>query len=201
MRTRRKSMDRIGRKTAALCSLVLLCLSACSKSQPAEMDAGTAPASSANAPVAAAPSAAAPGAQPLQVASERPVAPMKLVLKGPTPPPEKGDFELGVDVVASEPIVMPLSLHVEVPAGAKLAKGARDDLLAIKQAGTTSRQYTIHIDAPLTGPIVVTAETRDDAGVAGMRATKRYPGAAELAAPASASASSASPLRGPSAPR
>jgi hypothetical protein len=157
-------MSRFGQSLGAMLGL-LLCATGCTKAQPAQADAAAAVASEAPAPQA------------------RMAAPLKLVVRGPTPPPQSGDFKLEVDVIANEPIELPLRVQVEMPPGAVLTEGAPQQLLSIGQQGTTTLQYTVRLETPLQRPILVTAETRDDAGVAGLRAQRAFPAAVQLSGP------------------
>jgi len=156
-------------------ALVVAGTTGCPKSQPTEGTAGGPAAPSAVASVPTQSQAAPP--------TDRMIGPMKLVLKGPTPPPEKGDFKLMVDVVANEPLRKPLVMHVELPAGARLVTGTADESLTIAQAGTTTKEFTIHIDAPLTAPITVTADMKDETGGAGLHAQRKYPAPADISPP------------------
>ena len=189
-------------RTAAFVATLVMAAAAigCPKSETAAVDAGS-PASSApakpSALAAAEPDAAAPQSPASPAAPvERMTAPLKLVLKGPTPPPEKGDFQLAVDIVANEPIVRPLKMTIELPAGAKLVKGAKEESITIKAAGTTTREFTIHVDAPLSTPVVVSAETRDETGGIGLRAVRKYPAGGD-APPAASSTASVAPRSSP----
>lgn len=184
-----------GSQVAIMISLFAIAMG-CSKNEPAAADAGTAPVS---APATQSVAAAAPdaAAQPPAAAApvERMTAPLKLVLKGPTPPPEKGDFVLGVDIVANEAMQRPLVMKIELPAGAKLVKGSKEESITIKAAGTTTREFTIHVDAPLAAPVVVSAETRDEDGGIGLRAERKYSGAGGPASSASAAPRASAPAR------
>jgi len=128
--------------------------------------------------------------------SERMTAPLKIVLRGPTPPPAEGDFKLNIDIVAAEPIQQPLQLRIEVPAGAKLTAGNATESLTISQPGTITREISLHLDGPLAAPIVVTGETRDSSGRAGLKAVRKYP----PDAPTISSAAPRPPVPRPPAP-
>jgi hypothetical protein len=122
-----------------------------------------------------------------------------LKLRGPDPVPAKGDIKLTLEIVANEPISPPVTVKVALPAGAQLTAGKAEEVLQIKQAGTSTREYQVHIDAALSGPVVVTADAKDPAGAFGLHAKREYPSVQPATSPP-ASTGARPPVPRPSGP-
>ncbi len=102
-------------------------------------------------------------------------APLKLTVRGPVPPPDTGQVTLNIELLASEPLGVPVKLSVALPAEAKITKGAAEETLQITQAGQTTREVVLQLSGKLSSPVVVVAEAHDDGGGFGLRAEKKYP--------------------------
>lgn len=109
--------------------------------------------------------------------------PVVLQLEGPATPPEGGTFTLTADLAAPNPIRIPVTVMVTLPPGATLASGQGRELLASLDAGHTRRSFQIQLAAPLTQPIIVTADARAPNQSFGFHAEKKYPAPTTASAP------------------
>jgi hypothetical protein len=161
----------------------------------------TSPPSSPTADTATPPASAAPSVAsgPTAGVSERMGAPLVLKLRGPDPVPPKGDIKLTLEIVANEPIIAPVTIKISLPAGAKLTAGKAEEVMQIKQAGSSTREFQVHTDAALTAPVVVTADAKDPSGAFGLHAKREYPSAQPASLPP-ASTGPRPPVPRPSGP-
>ncbi|MBI5536370.1 MAG: hypothetical protein HY898_26855 [Deltaproteobacteria bacterium] len=107
--------------------------------------------------------------------ADRMTAPLVLRLKGPDPVPAKGDVKLDLEIVTNEAINGPVTLKIALPKGATLKTGKAEEVLQISQAGTQKREFVVSTTATLASPIIVTADTKDPKGNAGLHAERKYP--------------------------
>lgn len=111
------------------------------------------------------------------IANETTRAPLVLRLRGPEPLPNSGDIVLDLDIVVREPLSLPVTLKVTPPGGATLVSGQATESISFTQTGTFKRQYTVHTNAALASPVVVTAEMIGPDNSFGLRARREYPAA------------------------
>ena len=104
-----------------------------------------------------------------------PSAPLVLALRGPDPLPAGGTFDLTVDLQASGPLRLPVTLTVALPSGVTLAAGRAVETFADLPAGATRRTFSFTLSGPLAAPIVVTADGRDPGGAMGFHAERMFP--------------------------
>ena len=102
-------------------------------------------------------------------------APLVLALRGPDPLPAGGTFDLTVDLQASGPLRLPVTLTVALPSGVTLAAGRAVETFADLPAGATRRTFSFTLSGPLAAPIVVTADGRDPGGAMGFHAERMFP--------------------------
>jgi hypothetical protein len=137
-------------------------------------------------PLAPAPSEPAATARPVasETAASRPIssdaparmtAPLRLIVKGPLPVPEKGSVKVTAEIVANEPISLPAKLKITVPPEAKIVSGNAEESLQVGDAGTLTRDWSLQLSGKLSAPVVVTVDTRDASGGFGLHAERRYP--------------------------
>jgi hypothetical protein len=141
------------------------------------------PATSAAQPPVVPPAGTVAAAADTAAPAERIAAPLVLKLQGPDPVPSSGDIALGLDIVTREAINGPVTLKVTLPPGATLASGKAEEVLQISQAGTIRRDFVVRTTSTLSAPVVITADTRDPNGNAGMHAERKYPDLSKLVPP------------------
>lgn len=101
--------------------------------------------------------------------------PLILTLRGPDPAPTSGDITMDIEIQANMGIRAPVEMKVALPDGAELVSGQLAETLNITAAGKLQRQLVIRTKAPLTNPVVVTADARDPKGAYGLHAERKYP--------------------------
>ena len=102
-------------------------------------------------------------------------APVVLNLRGPTPTPSSGQFNLDLEIVANEPIQAPVSLRVQLPQGTMLVAGMPSETINLPQAGNYYRRYVVQTQGPLNQPIVVEADAQGPNNTWGFNARRQYP--------------------------